>query len=62
MEMTNCKSVATPSEPKIVEDTTAPLDKDDHAKYRRLIGKMMYASAVRPDVSYTMKSEEAREA
>eukprot|EP00972_Heterocapsa_arctica_P067902 10024076-Heterocapsa_arctica.AAC.1 len=54
--MEKCKSVTTPAEVKSeVEDASAPLGREDHALYRRILGKVMYAASVRPDVAFVVK-------
>jgi hypothetical protein len=53
--LTDCRPVKTPSELKVEEDTTAALDSEEHAMYRRAVGKVMYAGVIRPDVQFTVK-------
>ena len=53
--LTDCRPVKTPSELKVEEDTTAALDSEKHAMYRRAVGKVMYAGVIRPDVQFTAK-------
>ena len=41
----NCRPVSTPAGPrsvKIEKDTLLPLDAQAHARYRRIVGKLMY--------------------
>eukprot|EP00972_Heterocapsa_arctica_P087966 12970868-Heterocapsa_arctica.AAC.1 len=60
--MQDCKPVSTPAEMKVKDDTTAALGKEEHAQFRRAIGKIMYASVVRPDVAFTVKELARRRA
>ena len=53
--LTDCKPVKTLSELKINDDTTAALDSEEHAMYRRAVEKVMYAEMIRPDVQFTVK-------
>eukprot|EP00972_Heterocapsa_arctica_P026453 3896231-Heterocapsa_arctica.AAC.1 len=36
-------------------DDTTLLSPEDHRAYRRIIGKVMYGSIVRPDLAYVVK-------
>ena len=40
--LTDCRPVKTPSELKVEDDTTAVLDREEHAMYRRTVGKVVY--------------------
>ena len=51
----DCRPAKTPSELKVEDDTTAALDSEEHAMYRRAVGKVMCAGVIRPDVQFTVK-------
>ena len=53
--LTDCRPVKTPSELKVEDDTTAALDSEEHAMYRRAVGKVMHAGTIRPNVQFTAK-------
>eukprot|EP00972_Heterocapsa_arctica_P062119 9156472-Heterocapsa_arctica.AAC.1 len=56
MGMQDCKPVVTPAElASDAHDDTALLSEEDHMAYRRIIGKVMYGSTVRPDLAFTVK-------
>jgi len=56
MGMKDCRSVRTPAELKVDSaGSTELLGRDEHAAFRRVVGKAMYASAVRPDIMYVSK-------
>eukprot|EP00972_Heterocapsa_arctica_P045345 6693436-Heterocapsa_arctica.AAC.1 len=49
----DCRAVATPAElTSEGHDDTTPLSAEDHRAYRRIVGKVMYGSIVRPDLAY----------
>ena len=56
--MTNCNPAATPGATALkttnIEDA-APLDQQQHAQYRRLVGKIQWLSYIRPDISFATK-------
>ena len=53
--LTDCRPAKTPSELKVDDETTAALDSEEHAMYRRAVGNVMYAGMNRPDVQFTVK-------
>jgi hypothetical protein len=53
VEMTNCKPALTPLDSKLKLDTaSAPLD--DINDYQRLVGKLIYLTITRPDITYAV--------
>ena len=56
--MVNCNPAATPGTTALktinIEDD-APLDQQQHARYRRLVGKIQWLSYTRPDISFATK-------
>ena len=56
--MVNCNPAATPGTTALktinIEDD-APLDQQQHARYRRLVGKIQWLSYTRPDISFAPK-------
>eukprot|EP00972_Heterocapsa_arctica_P112548 16432404-Heterocapsa_arctica.AAC.1 len=56
MGLDNSKPATTPAElTSSAEDDSPLLSEVDHKAYRRIIGKVMYGSAVRPDLAFTVK-------
>ena len=56
--MVNCNQAATPGTTALkttnIEDD-APLNQQQHARYRRLVGKIQWLSYTRPDISFATK-------
>ena len=56
MGLADAKSVKTPAELRgDVEPDSPRLSKEQHAVYRRLVGKLMYAVNLRVDLAYIAK-------
>ncbi|CAA7046103.1 unnamed protein product [Microthlaspi erraticum] len=53
--LTDCKPSSIPMEPsiKLVQDSAEPVI-DDIGLYRKLVGKMMYLTITRPDITYVV--------
>ena len=56
--MTNCNPAATPGTTALKTtsfEDDAPLDQQQHARHRRLVGKIQWLSYTRPDISFATK-------
>ena len=52
----NARPTTTPMDLAMKEDSSSPrLDPAEHAKFRRWVGKVLYTTQVRPDISYAIK-------
>ena len=55
--MTTCNPAPSPgvSHMKGTAEDEAPLDQEQHKRYRRLVGKIQWLAYTRPDISYGAK-------
>ena len=55
MYLEGCRPLAKPGEQHHENDTSPRLSPGGHALYRTVVGKLLLAQHVRPDISYTVK-------